>query len=239
MINPVSEAVILAGGLGTRLQSTVPGLPKCMAPVAGRPFLEFVMEYLFRQGIKKCIFSLGYRSDAVVSYLQDNLAPSSYALCTEDEPLGTGGAARNASGLVTGDNFLLVNGDTLFEIHLESMNRQHAETNAVLTMGLKNMDQADRYGTVSIEEESHKILKFIEKTPHSSGLINGGVYLIQKNWLSSLDLPQKCSFEKDVLEKEVKNGMIFGYVSDQYFIDIGIPEDFLKAQEDFSNKQSK
>ncbi|MCE2788507.1 MAG: nucleotidyltransferase family protein [Saprospiraceae bacterium] len=232
----VTEAVILAGGLGTRLQSTVPGLPKCMAPVAGRPFLDFVMDFLFKQGIEKCIFSLGHMSESVVAYVQENLKPSYFTCCIEDQPLGTGGAARKASELVLHDDFLLVNGDTLFEINLETMVSQHVETKASLTMGLRQMPKADRYGTVRIEEDSHRILEFLEKKPQTSGLINGGVYLIQKKWLTELDLPEKCSFEKDILEKEVKKGKIFGHVSDQYFIDIGVPEDFLKAQQDFLNK---
>lgn len=231
----INEAVVLAGGLGTRLKSAVPDLPKCMAPVAGRPFIDYIIMALRDNGIQKIIFSLGYMSEIVIDHLKNNWPELPYEYCIETQPLGTGGAIKLAIQQVNGDHFVVVNGDTLFDVDLVQMSRLHTHTKAAISVALKPMSDFDRYGSVQIDD-SLCIKAFIEKKQMSQGLINGGLYYINKNWFSGLSLPQVFSFEKDVLEKNTDSNVIFGYISDTYFIDIGIPEDFEKASIDLKQK---
>lgn len=223
------QAIILAGGLGTRLRSVVSDLPKCMAPVAGKPFLHYVIEYLKNQGIKKFIFATGYKSEAIENWLQSNLSSGSYQLSTEQEPLGTGGAIKLACKKATEENVLIVNGDTLFNVHINEIEQPHFNKKVDCTLALKPMKDFDRYGVVELKEDN-TISSFKEKQFYESGLINGGVYLLNVQSFLNEQLPEKFSFEKDYLEKLYNNRKFFGLIQNQYFIDIGIPEDFEKAQ---------
>ncbi|MFZ1580675.1 MAG: sugar phosphate nucleotidyltransferase, partial [Saprospiraceae bacterium] len=126
----ISEAVILAGGLGTRLKSAVPDLPKCMAPVAGRPFIDYVIQELLDQKVSKIIFSLGYMHEVVLQHLNEKWPDLHYEYCIESSPLGTGGAIYLASEHVQEDHFVVVNGDTLFRVDLASMYGQHLNLQA-------------------------------------------------------------------------------------------------------------
>jgi D-glycero-alpha-D-manno-heptose 1-phosphate guanylyltransferase len=229
----IAEAIILAGGLGTRLKSAVPDLPKCMAPVAGRPFIDFVIKELLDQNISKIIFSLGYLHEIVLQHLNKNWPSLDYDYCIESTPLGTGGAIRLASQKVLGDHFLVVNGDTLFKVDLNAMFLQHLKLKAFITLALKPMKNFDRYGSVVLNEKT--IISFKEKTFINNGLINGGSYVIEKTRFQKLALSEVFSFEKDVLEPAVATGLLKGFISDDYFIDIGIPEDFQQASYDLQN----
>ena len=230
----ISEAVILAGGLGTRLKSAVPDLPKCMAPVAGRPFIDYVIQELLDQKVSKIIFSLGYMHEVVLQHFNEKWPDLHYEYCIESSPLGTGGAIYLASEHVQEDHFVVVNGDTLFRVDLASMYGQHLHLQAFITLSLKPMQHFDRYGSV-ILDESQTIISFKEKTFIADGLINGGTYIIQKSTFQQLQLPEVFSFEKDVLETHIENRMLKGFVSNEYFIDIGIPEDFLRASNDLKD----
>ncbi len=225
----IKEAIILAGGLGTRLRDAVPDLPKCMAPVAGRPFLFYVINTLRLQGIEKFIFSLGYKHEAIISYLEEQFATLSYEYVIEEEPLGTGGAIQLACTKVTANNILVANGDTLFKINLPGLARLHEENNAACTLALKPMQQFDRYGVIALNNDN-SVHSFKEKQFHESGLINGGIYLLNKEQFLATQWPLKFSFEKDYLEQRTQG--LYGSIQDDYFIDIGIPEDYNKAQED-------
>ena len=227
----IREAIILAGGLGTRLRSAVPDLPKCMAPVAGRPFLSYVIDQLRMQGVEQFIFSLGYKAEAIQNYLNDNYPTLCYSVVVEDEPLGTGGAIHLAMQKVTGNNVLIANGDTLFRIQLNTLHKTHISQQAECTLALKPMTEFDRYGVVEIND-SGRIISFREKQFYEDGLINGGVYLLNKSAFLENKFPEKFSFEKDYLEKGFKQKSFYGSVQNGYFIDIGIPEDFAKAQLD-------
>lgn len=236
MINPgIKEAVILAGGLGTRLRSVVSGLPKCMAPVAGRPFLFYVINYLQSQGVEKFIFSLGYKHEAIEEYLQERFPAISYQTIIEEEPLGTGGAARLACKKATERNVLLANGDTMFKVNIHKLAALHNQNGSACTLALKPMKDFDRYGVVELNNDA-SIKDFKEKKFYESGYINGGLYAIDTGQFLKEDFPEKFSFEKDYLEKSVGNGNIkmYGSVQDEYFIDIGIPEDFNRSQSEFS-----
>jgi D-glycero-alpha-D-manno-heptose 1-phosphate guanylyltransferase len=228
------EAIILAGGLGTRLRSAVPDLPKCMAPVAGRPFLSYVIGHLQRQGIEKCIFSLGYKHEVIEDFLDKEYAGYHKQYIIETEPLGTGGGIQLACRNATENNVLIVNGDTLFSINLHDLSAFHHQNQSHCTLALKPMQHFDRYGVVELHQNG-AIKSFKEKQFYESGLINGGVYALQINALLNEHLPDKFSFEKDYLEKYYTQRPMFGIVQDEYFIDIGIPEDYEKANKELAN----
>lgn len=223
------EAIILAGGLGTRLRSTVPDLPKCMAPVAGRPFLSYVIDYLRMQGIERFIFSLGYRWGLIEEFLQKEYPTLDYTSVIEEEPLGTGGGIRLAIEKANSNNVLVANGDTLFKIQSKELFQTHIDNGSECTLALKPMHDVDRYGVVEMNDKG-RILSFKEKQFYPSGLINGGIYILNKERFLARQLPQKFSFEKDYLEPFCTEAPFYGSVQEGYFIDIGIPEDYQRAQ---------
>ena len=225
----LKEAIILAGGLGTRLRETVPDLPKCMAPVAGEPFLTYVIRHLLSQGIEKFIFSLGYKHEIIENFLQERFATIKYKTVIEDEPLGTGGAIKLALEQAKTESILIVNGDTIFKINTSDAFQFHQQQQAECTVVLKPMKQFHRYGVVELEQDN-SVKNFQEKKYYDRGLINGGVYVINVSKFLSEKFPLKFSFEKDYLEALYKEKRIYGFVQDEYFIDIGIPEDFNRAQ---------
>jgi D-glycero-alpha-D-manno-heptose 1-phosphate guanylyltransferase len=227
----IKDAIILAGGLGTRLRSAVPDLPKCMAPVAGKPFLHYVITYLQKQGIQHFIFSLGYKHEVIETYLKEYFPALSYHTSIEASPLGTGGAIKLAVEKSTCKNVLILNGDTIFEINVQQLAAFHNEQNADCTLSLKPMKDFERYGVVETDSKGN-VESFKEKKYYSAGLINGGVYALNINRFLSLPLPEIFSFEKDYLEKYFSSQNIKGMMQDEYFIDIGIPEDFEKAQKE-------
>jgi D-glycero-alpha-D-manno-heptose 1-phosphate guanylyltransferase len=222
---PVMEAIILAGGLGTRLRAAVPDLPKCLAPVNGRPFLAYLMDYLLDQGVNRFIFSLGYKHEVVTQYLQKHYPSLSLHFSVEDEPLGTGGGIKLACEQVLGEQVLILNGDTLFEADLQALLHFHTSSAAACTLALKPMQHFDRYGLVEIEADN-RILAFKEKQPYDEGLINGGIYALKIKEFLKEDFPEKFSFERDFLERFCSTKRFYGMVQDNYFIDIGIPEDY-------------
>lgn len=223
----IKEAIILAGGLGTRLRDTVPGIPKCMAPVAGKPFLFYVINYLRMQGVEQFIFSLGYKHELIEEYLKSDFPTLRYKNAIEREPLGTGGAILLATKLAESKTVLVTNGDTLFHVDIRQMATFHEKNNSVCTLALKPMTDFDRYGVVEIDGAG-AIKSFKEKQYYPQGDINGGVYLLDKTEFEKENLPEKFSFEKEFLEK--KEVGLFGIRQNGYFIDIGIPEDYERAQ---------
>jgi D-glycero-alpha-D-manno-heptose 1-phosphate guanylyltransferase len=227
----VTEAVILAGGLGTRLREAVPDLPKCMAPVNGHPFIVYVIRYLQKQGITKFIFSLGYRSEAFTGLLAATLDKASYRVVIEDEPLGTGGAIQLACKHATAKDLVVLNGDSIFKLDLAKIAAFHVSHNAECTLALKPMQHFERYGVVELNNDN-SIAVFKEKQSYAEGTINGGVYILDRDRFLAKGFPQKFSFETDYLQKYYSNGNIFGIIDGGYFIDIGVPEDYRKAQND-------
>lgn len=231
----IKEAIILAGGLGTRLRSIVNDVPKCMAPVAGKPFLYFVIEYLLQQGVDKFIFSLGYKSEVIIDYLNDQYPTLNSQYSIEAEPMGTGGAIKLACSFATEKDVLILNGDTFFKINSNELSSFHTEHNADCTLALKPMHHFDRYGVVELNADS-SVASFKEKQFYETGLINGGVYALNVTSFLREDLPQKFSFEKDYLETFFDKRKMYGIIQNEYFIDIGIPEDFERAQKEFHTK---
>ena len=224
-----AQAIILAGGLGTRLRTVVNDLPKCMAPVAGKPFLHYVIQHLLQQGINEFIFSLGYLSESIENFLTQNYPALNYQVAIEKEPLGTGGAIQLAVKKSNKENVLVLNGDTLFAIDVKQLFAVHKDNDAYCTLCLKPMHNFDRYGVVELNNKN-EIISFKEKQFYTDGYINGGVYAINTKQFLQTGLPEKFSFEKDYLERKVREHKFYGVVQNQYFIDIGIPEDYERAQ---------
>lgn len=225
------ECIVLAGGLGTRLRGVVGELPKCLAPVAGRPFLAWMLENLELCGFTHIILSLGHGSDAVRAFVAQRTSASEIECVVEREPLGTGGAVRLALTHAREAQVFILNGDTWFDVPFREMLEAHRGSNATATLALKPMRDFDRYGTVTIGEDGKTIEAFHEKAPCAEGLINGGIYLMAREALEAM--PEKFSLERDWLEVQVSAGRLEGYVSDGYFMDIGVPDDYQRAQADF------
>jgi D-glycero-alpha-D-manno-heptose 1-phosphate guanylyltransferase len=233
----IKQAIILAGGLGTRLRSVVSELPKCMAPIAGKPFLHYVLAHLTKEGISDYVFSVGYKSENILDYLNDTYGKNTdlrVQFSSENEPLGTGGAIQLALEKVTEENVLICNGDTLFKVNVEQLNHFHTQHKADCSLSLKPMKHFDRYGAVVTDQKS-RITSFEEKRFNETGLINGGFYLLNAGNFRKETFPIKFSFEKDYLEKNVEKRKLYGLVQDEYFIDIGIPEDYSRAQSELLN----
>jgi D-glycero-alpha-D-manno-heptose 1-phosphate guanylyltransferase len=233
----IKQAIILAGGLGTRLRSVVTELPKCMAPVAGMPFLHYVIAHLKSEGVSDFIMSVGYKSESIIRYVKANYPTSAFQFSIENEPLGTGGAIKLAIEKSTEQNILVCNGDTLFKVHVDHLNDFHNLHHPACTLCLKPMEHVDRYGVVELEDDG-RVQSFHEKKFYKRGLINGGVYAINRASFSIQNFPEKFSFEKDYLEKFVGKTRLFGCIQDEYFIDIGIPEDLQRAQQELGTQGS-
>jgi D-glycero-alpha-D-manno-heptose 1-phosphate guanylyltransferase len=229
----IKEAIILAGGLGTRLRGVVPDLPKCLAPVAGQPFLKFVIRYLLSQGIEQFIFSIGYKHELIEEFLTNHFPTLSVQYSIEEEPLGTGGAIKLACQKAEGRDVLIVNGDTLFQVNISELIEQHSKNNADCTLALKPMKDFDRYGVVDLNDDL-SVKSFKEKQFYKEGNINGGLYVLNAPAFLKEALPEKFSFEKDWLEKKYEQRKIYGSVQDSYFIDIGIPEDYNRVQQELN-----
>ncbi|MDH6306795.1 D-glycero-alpha-D-manno-heptose 1-phosphate guanylyltransferase [Parabacteroides sp. PF5-5] len=230
------EAIILAGGMGTRLRSVVSDIPKCMAPVAGKPFLYYLLATLEKAGFEHIILSLGYKHHDIEDWLDTLSFSMRISFVVEKEPLGTGGAVKYALSQAEQSDIFILNGDTFLGVDYAGMLELHQQTKALATLALKRMEDFDRYGVVEMDA-SCQITRFLEKQPCTDGLINGGTYLIRKESLETY--PDKFSLEKDFFEKRVSTDMLAGFSSDGYFIDIGIPEDYIRAQKDFKDGKYK
>ena len=226
------EAIVLAGGLGTRLRSAVPDLPKCMAPINGIPFISYLIDHLQKEGVTHFIFSFGYKSATFLSVLEEKLPKHNYKVLIEQEPLGTGGAIKLACTNATQQDVIALNGDSLFKVNVKELMQFHKAKKSQCTLALKPMQNFERYGSVEIDE-IQKIKSFKEKQFMASGCINGGVYAIDVASFLQKPLADKFSMEQDYLEKYTAEGNFYGFIQDGYFIDIGIPEDYAKAQIEF------
>jgi D-glycero-alpha-D-manno-heptose 1-phosphate guanylyltransferase len=227
----MNEAIILAGGLGSRLKSMVTDVPKPMAPVNGKPFLHYIFNYLETQRIDRLVLSVGYKHTAITDYFGDHFHDIPIRYVAEDEPLGTGGGISLALKECLTREIFILNGDTYFPVPLNKLKELHIQTNAEITIALKKLPEADRYGTIFLNEHS-LITSFTEKKKAAEALINGGIYLLNKEKFEKRTFNDRFSFEKDYLEKIVAEQSVAGCVFDTYFIDIGIPESYRQAQQD-------
>lgn len=228
------EAIVLAGGFGTRLRSCVDNLPKPLAPIGGKPFLHYLLDYLYANGVHRAIISTGYLADYIEEQIGRTYRGMVVDYCREESPLGTGGAIKKALDMCSEEYAVAVNGDSFFDVDLFEMQNFHRESGCPLTIAARKVPWAENSGFLTIE--NGRLSGFREKGVKSAGLINGGIYFINKNLLDSIE-EKKFSFEKLILEG--------GYCpvavteSNGYFIDIGIPENYKKAEKEKSSLVSK
>jgi D-glycero-alpha-D-manno-heptose 1-phosphate guanylyltransferase len=225
------EAIVLAGGLGTRLRAAVPDLPKPMAPVGGRPFLEHLLDYWVRQGVTRFVLSVGFKRETVAAHFgpAHRGVPVAYAI--EDRPRGTGGGLLLArAALAAAGSFLVLNGDTFFEVSLEALRKFHAANRADATLALFRSPQHGRYTGIQIDQAG-KILS-LASIGERGQPANGGVYLLERGLLDSghRQTGAPLSLEKDILPTALAGGKrLFGLECSGRFIDIGVPEDYARA----------
>jgi D-glycero-alpha-D-manno-heptose 1-phosphate guanylyltransferase len=225
----ITEAIILAGGFGTRLQKVVNDVPKPMALVNGRPFLEYLIDYLIQFKIKRIILSTGYKHETISFHFGKTFKNIKIDYSHESKPLGTGGAILQAINQAKSENVLILNGDSIFRFDIDGFAQFHKQHNN-FSVALRKISDTSRYGKVELTENS-RISQFCEKSKDKGpGYINSGVYIFNSEIFKKLGLPTVFSIEKDFFQSYCSLLEIYGYVSDGYFIDIGIPKDYEKAQ---------
>ena len=226
------EAILLAGGLGTRLRSVVNDRPKPMALIEGRPFMEYVVHELTKSGIDRIVFAVGYKGSMVEVYFGDGSdfgVQVSYAY--EETLLGTAGAIRNAGRLVQGEQVYVLNADTFYQIDYGRLKGLLDEKNLDMALVLRQVPDISRYGEAVLTDGM--LTGFNEKSPEERpGTINGGIYLLKKSLIE--EIPEgKVSLENEMIPKWMREGKrLGGFVNEGYFIDIGIPEAYFQFQED-------
>lgn len=226
------KAVILAGGLGTRLRDKIKDLPKPMAEVLGKPFLEWQLELLKSWGIREFILSVGYLADKVKSYFKNGEQLGvSIRYAEEEEPLEDGGGLKNACRFLDEvDIFLVANGDTYLDLSTEDFYRftgLHRETGALVTLALAKRDKPQKSGLVKLENS--RIIKYEEK--EGAGLVNAGYMLFRREALNYMPQCRKFSLGKDFLPVLVQTGRAYGFITNCFFLDLGTPEDYEKMKE--------
>ncbi len=221
------EAIILAGGLGTRLRGVVRDVPKPMADVGGRPFLEYLLAELARRGATRFILSVGHLAEVVRDHFGDRHLGLPVDYSVETEPLGTGGAIFRALELARDERVLVQNGDTLLLADPWELLEAHRRAGDDITLTLRRMDDASRYGLVEVRGD--RVTGFAEKRPGASGWINAGVYALARRLLARRPAGARFSFEADFLPGAVDTFKVGARFADGYFIDIGVPEDYRRA----------
>lgn len=223
-------ALILAGGLGTRLRTVVGDTPKPMAPIGDQPFLAYLLDRLDQAGFDRIVLSVGYRAEVIQAHFGTQHRGVELMYAHEREPLGTGGAIRAAMAVCGQQPLLVLNGDTYLEIDYHRFVEFHRlQPDApALSLALRKVPDSSRYGTATLVGD--RIVGFAEKHAHGEGLINSGIYLLEPDAFDGVSLPERFSFENDFLAPYCVRLRPRGFVTDAYMIDIGIPEDFYRAQ---------
>jgi NDP-sugar pyrophosphorylase family protein len=233
--------LVLAGGLGTRLRGAYADGPKCMVPVGGRRFLEYLFLWLRSAGIREVVLCAGYKASQLRNWTGDGAC---WGMCVrysaEDAPLGTAGALKQAEGLITADSFFALNGDSFLDVDLHEMYRFHMTHRALATMAVVHQQQASRYGIVEMNQQG-EIVAFHGKharaqdDPQAARLINGGVYLFRRKLLDLIPSGRAVSLEQEVFPS-LTGTNLRGFVTSTYFIDIGIPDDLERAQSELPRR---
>jgi D-glycero-alpha-D-manno-heptose 1-phosphate guanylyltransferase len=221
------EAIILAGGFGTRLRSVVSDLPKPLAPVGGRPFLAILLDQLVAQGFKHVVLSVGYKHELIQQAFGNKYQNLTLSYAVEEVPLGTGGAICLAASLCKTTEVFVLNGDSYVDLDFAAMRGAHRACRAQLSICAVTVPEAGRYGCVQIEAD--RIVGFSEKGTAGPGLINAGVYLFAPSLVVNANLPKAFSVERDFLMARLHQLSPLAFVVDGLFIDIGVPEDYARA----------
>ena len=228
-MRPYREAIVLAGGFGTRLAHVVPDVCKPMAPVAGRPFLRFIMDQLAAAGFDRAVVADGYRREQIEDFFGSAYRGMAVEYSPEDTALFTGGAVKRALDRCQSDWVFVLNGDTWLDANFAAMEAAAADApeNVSAVIAVKRMRGFERYGTVDVDAGG-ALTAFHEKRSCEEGLINAGVYLLRGDALD--DMPEKFSLESDYFERVVGDGALRAAECTGGFIDIGVPEDYELAQ---------
>jgi D-glycero-alpha-D-manno-heptose 1-phosphate guanylyltransferase len=232
---PADEAIVLAGGFGTRLRGIVDDVPKPLAPVAGRPFLAWLLDRLAASGIRRCILATGYMSEAIEAAIGKRWQGMEIAYSVEPEPLGTGGAIRLAATQLHGGGVHVLNGDTWLAYSPQALERATRERGAAIGMALAEVGDVGRYGAVERDARG-MVTGFREKGEHGPGAINAGCYFLAAAALASLPARDAFSFEREVLQPAAAMAGVAGFIDTSGFIDIGVPEDYRRAQALFASR---
>ncbi len=224
------DVVVLAGGLGTRISPVLKDTPKILAPIGDRPYLDFLLAWLESFGAKRMIFGLGHLAGAVSDYLNDN-PPENIEIVTiiEKEPLGTGGAIANVSSAITSKTVLIMNGDSFVDADLCEFLSHHQRGNSDASILCTQIEDAGRYGAVTLNDES-QVIGFQEKSDTAApGMINAGIYLFDADTITAISASGP-SLENDYFQK-LPAGHLSAMAGDFAFLDIGTPEDLARAPE--------
>ena len=221
------EGIVLAGGFGTRLREVVPDLPKSMAPIAGRPFLEILLSSLARKGFTRVVLSLGFMAEKIIAHFGESYAGMQLVYEVESRPLGTGGAIRAALTRCESDHVFIFNGDTYLDLEVDELESLwQARRHSVIVV--RKVPDTARFGRVEMSDE--RINAFFEKGMSGAGLINAGCYVLPKGALDDFALGQPFSLETEFFIKYLQRIRFDGFVTHGQFIDIGVPDDYVLAQ---------
>ncbi len=221
------QAIVLAGGLGTRLRAALPeGMPKPLAPVLGRPFLAWLLDRLDAAGIERCVLAVGHRAEAIVSAIGHRHGRMHLHYSVEQSPLGTGGAIRLALAATDAASVVVLNGDTFLDVDYRALLDLHLRENASLTIACVRVPDVGRYGRVELL--AGRVTGFREKGERGAGYINGGVYAMRRTLLDAVHAT-RFSFETDFLAPGVRAVRPHALTLEGRFIDIGIPDDLARA----------
>jgi D-glycero-alpha-D-manno-heptose 1-phosphate guanylyltransferase len=222
------EAIVLAGGRGTRLASVIEGIPKVLAPVGDRPFLELLLQRLRQKGMRRVILSVGYLGSSIRDRFGDEFDELELAYSVEEEPLGTGGAVFKALEMALTDSVFVMNGDTFVDVEYADMLARHVDVGVTASIAVAQVPDCTRYGRVFIERD--RVAGYTEKGYAGPGLISVGTYVMNRDVFATYDLPAVFSLETDFFVPYIKQLRPLAFLTSGYFIDIGIPDDLMRAQ---------
>ena len=232
---PADEAIVLAGGFGTRLRGIVDDVPKPLAAVAGRPFLAWLLDRLAASGMRRCILATGYMAEVIERVIGTRWQGMDIAYSVESEPLGTGGAIRLAAQRLQGDGVHVLNGDTWLEYAPVALEAAARDTSTPMAIALARVEDVARYGAVVVRDGLARA--FREKGDSGAGWINAGCYFLAADALSALPRQAEYSFEREVLQPHALAGDVAAFIETSGFIDIGVPEDYARAQPMFAARR--
>jgi len=224
----MKEAIILAGGLGTRLKSILQDTPKPMAVINGKPFLNYILDQLVEQNFDRVILSVGYKANYIIKYYSNQYKNLKIEYSIEENPLGTGGAIKKSLELIHGDYSFIINSDTYLEFESSLLEQEFKKNKLPIIVGIE-VESTERFGRIILE--NNYLIGFTEKGIKGRGIINGGVYLFPKSILHDYPESTNFSIESDFIQKKYKEISFKVVISKSKFIDIGIPEDYFLAQE--------
>ncbi|TAN40171.1 MAG: galactokinase [Nitrospirae bacterium] len=231
------DVLILCGGIGSRLKPAVSDRPKPMAEISDRPFLDILIDHVSGFGFSRFILCTGYMKDSISGYYRNKTAPVEIVFSEEEMALGTGGALRNAEGHIKSRSFIVMNGDSFCPMNYREFTEFHFARKSVISLALSYVSDASEYGIVECDS-SFRVTSFSEKGKKKEGLVNTGIYLMERQVLSRIPAGRAYSLEYDLFPSYIGQGF-YGYTTGEGFIDIGTPERYDKARTLLSQRYRK